>query len=724
MKRNIPILALFFSLSLFPALAQEKLAPIPLEELKKQLIASLDEEITQNKELEANYVERLKFLLSQIRESPISPANERHFQSLKSYLAHEKISQKTKNLSQSFGDRMTAELKNRQDQFVKEVTEKTGDYIRRVMKSDDAEAIRKVSAEFSEFRNQLSSEASRDDRISSSKLSAVGQFMQYTAQLQEARAEENWSSAASQLRYVEQSIASMGAFVAVEETKAYTEKLRISIGLLSQKDFEALIIKTVDEILNDANQDRLDEIMSSVRRYSQICSSMSSSSYSSIANRWQRVDALGKALQQSIESANSGEIPQIRPEPWTRSESGYGTIMKHEDMVSRLKKYRIRTKDKAGKVTESRLYYDAEELLGMIDEIVAELLDDANQDRLEEIQEKAKIFRRYCSNSSYSSSPAAARLQQFEYFARPFIQSVRRAQSGGSPQISIDQWLNQHNELKPLMSKNDLLEKLKKYNVKVTGENGAAATQPLYIDVDDVLARIATLADLRKELPVLTKAIQGSMNESGTNEYTRLLPSITRTADISEKLEAGDAFVLASAQTPYIDPFGRSYPMVQGVPPMPKKIVQLEAELEFAILKRLFPKEEFGTVADHESFLRSLMKRFIEAKNYDAMDKLHRVSTYFKPSRMLLSQTQAQVLRDYLDGIRQEEVLEQPRLAVFHYQKAASANSSIVDAESLKARLQKIRQNFPDDYEKGIEDCLKLPPAVMASRELEVPAAR
>ena len=134
-----------------------------------------------------------------------------------------------------------------------------------------------------------------------------------------------------------------------------------------------------------------------------------------------------------------------------------------------------------------------------------------------------------------------------------------------------------------------------------------------------------------------------------------------------------------------------------------KKIVQFDAELEHAILKRLFPKQEFGNVGDHESFLRSLMKRFIEAKNYDGIDKLHRVSIYFKPSRMLLSQTQAQVVRDYLDGIRQEEVLEQPRLAVFHYQKAASANSSIVDAESLKARLQKMRLNHPEDYEKGID---------------------
>ena len=723
MKRTIPILAFFLSLIPLPAPAQEKPAQIPLEELKKQLVASVDEELANNKELEERYTERLKMTNQLIRDTLIGGAIERNTQLLQVILNHDKISQKSKNLAQACLDRMTAEVKDRQEQYVKEVTEKTGAFIRNIMKSEDPELIRKVSTEFNAFRNKLSSESVRDERVYSSKLSAAGQFMDYAVKLQEARADENWSNAASHLRYIEQSIASMGAFVAVDETKAYTEKLRLSIGLLSQKDFEALLIKTIDEILNDSNQDRLDEIMSSVRRYSQICSSMSSSGYSSISSRWQRVDSFGKALQQSIESAKSGEIPQIRPEPWTRSDSGYASIMKDEEMVSRLKKYRIRTKDKSGKVTESRVYYDMDELLVMIDEIVAELLDDANQDRLEEIQEKAMILRRYCSNSSYSSSPAYSRLQQFDYFARPFIQSVRRAQNGGSPQISIEQWLNQQNEFKPLMSKKVLLEKIKKYHVKVTGENEAAAKQPLYLDLVDVMARIATVADLRKELPALTKTIQGSMNESGANEYSRLLPSITRSAEISEKLEAGNAFVLASAQSPYIDSYSRSYPTPQTEHPMFKKIVQFDAELEHAILKRLFPKQEFGNVGDHESFLRSLMKRFIEAKNYDGIDKLHRVSIYFKPSRMLLSQTQAQVVRDYLDGIRQEEVLEQPRLAVFHYQKAASANSSIVDAESLKARLQKMRLNHPEDYEKGIEDSLKLPSAALSSRELEVPAA-
>jgi hypothetical protein len=153
------------------------------------------------------------------------------------------------------------------------------------------------------------------------------------------------------------------------------------------------------------------------------------------------------------------------------------------------------------------------------------------------------------------------------------------------------------------------------------------------------------------------------------------------------------------------------------------RIKQLEADVEWSVILRFFPGEASNNAVDHETRIKSLMAKFREQKNYEAMSQLHGVSVYFKSTRQLLSQAQAQSIRDYLNGVRQQEVLDQPRLAVFYLQKAALSSATVIDVQQLKTRLQALRKKNPSDYEKGIDDALKAPATDTFPREMEVPAA-
>ncbi len=723
MKNIIPILVSCITLAVTPASAQETPAKPTVEELRKNLITSVSEDIANNKGWDEIEVAEAKRMVELLRVVPPEKLTEREMRPLNALVSAGKLSQKTKDGYRLYIERLEAEATAAKDKFVEEISKEASQGLRLVMKSEEPEQIRKTIEEFSQFRNKILSGNVRDDRISSTKLSNVNQFMENSLKFYEARKEENWSSAANYLRYMEQSLSSSGSFVTAEEIKAFMEKSRTSIGLLSPKELEETYAKMMDELLNDANQDRISDILLQIRKLIQMTGSSSSSGYAVISSRLQRLESFGKALLQSIQRVKYGELSAFRLEQWINSDSSYGVLMKQEELQPRLKKYRIRVKNAEGQTTESRLYYDADELLAVSNDLLAELLNDANQDRIDEIIQKCRSFNSYCDSSSSSElSSISSRLTQVQYLGNYLNQSIRRLQTGATSQISIDQWLNQSSNSKPLMKRQELVDKLKAYNVKVTAVDNSTTMEPLYLDTNDVLDRIVTLADLRKELPLLTKAMQTAMNESGSSEYNRMLPVITRCAEIAQKLESGDAFVLPASNMPSNNPFIDSYRAVQTANPMPAKIAKLENAIEIAILKRFFPKEELADGQDHEAILKNLMKRFNEAKKYEAMDQLHRVSLLFKPNRMLLSQAQAQVIRDYLDGIRQEEVLDQPRMAMLLYQKAAQTNSTIIDGNVLKTRLQKLRQSHPADYEKAIEDALKYPSTATAPRELEVPA--
>jgi hypothetical protein len=721
MKLPLSTLALCCCLAVSPAFAQEPQEKITLETLHKKLISTVENELASNKDLEAGYAAHLKAMIPVWRENPSRNSIEQRLVQFKSFISRGNVSQKTKDSVDLYVMQISDLIKKQSDQSVEDITKFAGESIRRVMKSTDPEEIRKLIAEFVDYRSKMASGEFRDESISSSKLSAVTQFMDYSLKFHEYRVSESWSSAAGQIRNMEQTTAVLSFCVTADEMKQFLEGLRKSIGVLPPKEFEALLNQSIDDLLNDANQDRVDEIMQQVRKYSQL--NGSSSSGEMLAMRCQSLESLGRQLQESIRKGRAGSNPQFRATDLIRSDSSYGKLMKPEELETRLKKYTIRFKDKEGATMESRLYYDVGELTIICENILAEILHDANQDRYPEILAKISAYRYYASAfSSSDGSSLSTRFDKLSYLAKNVGDIVKILQRGENPQINLNQMLNSYSDGITLLSREELLEKLKRYNVKVTEKSGTIVLRPLYVDAEEVLQSVSSLSELPQALPELKRAVSIGSDADDRNSSMRWFPSIARCAEWAEKLESGDSFILTP---PYSGQYyGSDSPRsVLSTTPNPESLKKLEAEAEWAVIKRFFPKEEYGKAEDHEVVIKNLMKRFLHEKNYEAIDQLQRVSFYFKPARNLLSQGQAQAIRDYLDGVRQEEVLDQPRLAVFHYQKVAASQTTVIDDDHLKARLQSLRKKFPADYDKGIEDAMRTPAAAVAPKEIEVPAA-
>ena len=57
--------------------------------------------------------------------------------------------------------------------------------------------------------------------------------------------------------------------------------------------------------------------------------------------------------------------------------------------------------------------------------------------------------------------------------------------------------------------------------------------------------------------------------------------------------------------------------------------------------------------------------------------------------------------------MRQQDELEQPRMATHHLQRAAAIASPMVPAADLKGRLQRLRREHAEDYQLGTTDALR-----------------
>jgi hypothetical protein len=278
--------------------------------------------------------------------------------------------------------------------------------------------------------------------------------------------------------------------------------------------------------------------------------------------------------------------------------------------------------------------------------------------------------------------------------------------NGGVSQFTPDQWLRSNTDSKPLLSRDELTKRLKNYKISVTDDSGNAGTEPMYHDVREVLGRIQGLADVRRELPAFTKAVRQSGYQSESTNWSYLATALAQYAEIHAKLEAGTAFTLRGFENlDYGDP-RRQYP--PGTNDLAAaKIASLHQQLQWLILPRFFPELVADTTSSPRSALVTLYEKAMAEKNYDAVLNLNQLSAYFTPGQPLGDPAGTAAIQHYLAGVRQEEQLGEPRLATYYYQKAAAIRSSPVPVDELKARLQRLKKDFPADYEKGTDDFFK-----------------
>jgi hypothetical protein len=349
-----------------------------------------------------------------------------------------------------------------------------------------------------------------------------------------------------------------------------------------------------------------------------------------------------------------------------------------------------------------------QEMQQEFEKTLAELFDDAKQDRLDEIADRIRKYQQLVGSSSSSSAQAAlaSRWRNLGSLATSFIQNVQLVKNGGVSQFTPDQWLRSNSESKPLMSRDELTERLKNYKVSVTDDSGNAGTEPMYHDIREVLGRIQSLADVRRELPAFTKAVRQSGYQSESTNWSYLATALAQYAEIHAKLEAGTAFTLRGFENlDYGDP-RRQYP--PGTNDLAAaKIASLHQQLHWMILPRFLPELAADTGGSPRSALVALHEKAVAEKNYDAVLALNQLSAYFTPGQPLVEPAGIAAIQHYLAGVRQEEQLGEPRLATYYYQKAAAIRSSPVPLDDLKARLQRLKKDFPADYEKGTDDFFK-----------------
>ena len=719
MKHFLSILALCGSLLFSPAWAQAPQEQVTLDSLHKQLITIVETELANNKELDEAYASRLKYMIPVWRDNPSRTSIQGRLQQLSVFFSQSNASQKSKDAADACITQINEFLEKQSKQMAEDIRKTTGDALRRVMKANDPEEIRKFIAEYKDFRMKVAHGGFRDESASPSDTSSASQFMDYWLGFHNYRVSEQTRYAAGQITQMETLSSRISSFLPGDEITQALQNLRKSIGMLPPKELEALWQQTLQELLDDANQDRLDELMQKINKHYQIAQASNSTEMQ--ASRWQWLEMLGRKLKESVQRGRDGGVPSFSVEDFARSDSSYGVLVKAEELTGRLNKYLIRGKDDKGNAISVRLFYDVVELKTATDQLLARILDDANQDQLVELQEEIKRLRAYASANRYAgTSNLSTKLERLLVLARSMKDNVAVLKMGGNNQLGLPQLYNDYSDGVVLLSKEDLLEKLKRYQVHLQTKDGSPGKRALYVDAEELLQQVKSFSELPAIVPEISRASSNVMTENGVYPLAGLMPRITRCADIAQQLSTGESFMLQSSSSSYYS--GDSSRSTPTSGPVVDRIKQLEAEVEWSIILRFFPGEAADKTEDHESRIKSLMAKFREQKNYEAMSQLHGVSQYFKPTRQLLSQTQTQAVRDYLNGVRQQEVLDQPRLAVFYLQKVAMSSATVIDAQQLKARLQALRKKSPSDYEKGIDDALKAPASDVMPREMEVPA--
>ncbi|MBC8128003.1 MAG: hypothetical protein H8M99_12755 [Gloeobacteraceae cyanobacterium ES-bin-144] len=370
------------------------------------------------------------------------------------------------------------------------------------------------------------------------------------------------------------------------------------------------------------------------------------------------------------------------------------------------------------------------EMPQILQELIDQLFDESKQDSLDEIAEKIKSYQSLAGSSSsiYYNSSSSARWQALYSLALSFSQGVRQVKSGGSSQFSPEHWMRDGSETKGLISARDLQKRVRNYKVKVDDGNGNITTEPMFYDMKEVMERMQTLADVRRELPAFKKAQRYQSSNSDGNEWSQVAPSLEYFVSIGTKLESGEAFNLTMENIGYSES-RRYYPLATDHPAS-RKLIALNEQMQRMILRRFYPEISADEKSSVPKIMAAQLEKAKSSKTYREIITLSQLAQFFNPGQPLFSYQEIAAINFYLSGLRQDEELLEPRLATYYFQKAAAIRSEIIPLEELKSRLHRLKKDSPADYEKGTDDTFKANPEDASASirflqfQLIVPAAK
>ncbi|TAE89552.1 MAG: hypothetical protein EAZ81_12765 [Verrucomicrobia bacterium] len=695
------------------------------QEMQKQLLLELKKDIA-NRLVKNNKGEQIlaSGITDVVAKMGPNPVSEYQIYEFDSHNCSMVYPESTRALIKKFRALLIKEIDTEKEKFHKEFKDTTRGLLIRALSADQVEEVAKVNKEWPGFLADIKTR----DRFqqmqsipSNPGFYELKRLFECLVEFQVARNEQSWYRVGKAIEELEKDQIHTKTYLSEEEYNGYLDKMRKVVGYLSLEEFDQFYQDSLNQLLDDANQDRIGEILANLRKQRSLLDHGNS-------NRDQRcgqLASLAEAMMRAIDSVREGAKPRISIESWTRSDGAPPTAESKEKLLAALGRYRVKVKEDDGKVTEARLYYPAYELRRSAKAILDELLDDANQDRLDEIIEKLKPLQSFADSSSEFYG-VNQNLRQIESLAQSLRQMVKNVKRGSVARVNVDELLQYQSERNQLLDQKKFVAILKAYKVKVLDKNGKIKEEFLYQEASDVIARINQLSDIEEQLPALTQVSQSSY-DSEIGNLPQAAATLAKLSEIHQNLESGASFTLThhSHYDGRLSGFGVKESSIMG-----GKIDQLRNEAERAILARCFPEEKFDATGELDQQVAAILKKWIEEKSYQKVILLGRLVTYFEPKKSLFPLQEMFAMQHYLDGVRQMEELREPRLATGHFQQAAALRSSIIPVADLSQRLHQLKKENPAEYEQGTSDALKqekaidaaMSPQLMIVTPLQIPA--
>jgi hypothetical protein len=553
----------------------------------------------------------------------------------------------------------------------------------------------------------------------------VNTFLETRSDFLAAIAGQSWSLVGNYFNQMRLNLGPLGSFIPSEEAEAFLAEEGKRAGILPPDEIQRELKATVDALLDHAQQDQLDAVLQKIKKYQQLYNWSSAAGDPVLGAQWRSLASLAELFVRNVKLVQNGGNPQFSADAWLQSSEHSASVIGRDELIERLKKYRVRVGSQEGEPRFEKLYYDAKEIQGELKATIAALFDDAQQDQLDAILQKIQKYQQISNSSSSGSEQLVAnQWRSLASLAELFVRNVKLVQNGGSSQFSPDSWLSR-GESPTLIGRDELIERLKNYRVRVGTKEGQERFEKLYYDAREIVDRMRTIEDVAKELPDFRKAVQLANYGSSSGNWAAALPHLVFFAELHEKLASGKAFPLTI--TDYANMGSLRHHQTGMDERITATVLRLNEESQWLILRRISPGLTQEVGVSPRAAMESLCAKAVEEKHFSAVVLLNQIALVFDPGQPLVPAHELAAVQHYLAGIRQDEDLEEPRLATFYLQKAASVDSTLVPVNDLKSRLQRLKKDHPAAYAQGTDDSLKPGAgenARLAPNNLTIPAAK
>ena len=235
MKPVLKIILILFTLTGLPAHADSTTQQSNLQKLRGQLIAAVEEDIAQDKNLDLSYVSSIKKITENMKTAPSDPIRDSDLSRLSHFLSSDRFPQKTKDALRVYQDELKSELESRKEKAFNEFKTKAAGFIRRAMTTEDPEALQTLVVEFGEYKTKVLSNDLRDSRPSNA-MSSLDEFINYISRFHAYRTSENLSSASSSLSSLERAATDMKTYVTTDNPLfPFPDRLRSVFSALDEK---------------------------------------------------------------------------------------------------------------------------------------------------------------------------------------------------------------------------------------------------------------------------------------------------------------------------------------------------------------------------------------------------------------------------------------------------------------------------------------------------------